>query len=370
MLWRSAVLGFVALSAVACSADTSEDAASGENDVKVDTKDPLARAQYDADVAFANGYVARCKKPEGSTRPRVLVTGFGRFMGILNNATGRIVSTLVPDAKYPETVPAPAGQIDPPEPQLSVATMTLDWPLSGKVDVCAMILPVYWDLASILISKELDAFEPSMVLMNGVAGSRQEIWLELGATNRAEGLGDGSDILRPFLKNNATVAKLVDGGDDAQPNLMSWDAVHAAAADAVAKHAKDVDDNTILEDLLPGAKLAGFPRSSNTYLCNNVTYVTGWLMSHPGKSTRLLKASKAEPGKPNDVTVKLANDFSKTPRMFVHWPSTLDVRHHAAGAAIMEAILDAQVNALAKNDLPKAGDNANADPDLKGGDTF
>src|SRR3954471_11666175 len=101
MLRRLALLGLLALTA--CSADATDPAESGENDVKVDTRDPLARAQYDADVAFANGYAAKCKKPEGSTRPRVLVTGFGRFMGITNNATGRIVSTLVPDAKYPET---------------------------------------------------------------------------------------------------------------------------------------------------------------------------------------------------------------------------------------------------------------------------
>jgi len=368
MLLRSAFLGFLSLVAVGCAADAGDDSASGENDVKVDTKDPLARAQYDADVAFANGYVAKCKKPDG-TRPRVLVTGFGRFMGITNNATGRIVSTLVPDAKYPETTPPPAGQIDPPEPQLSVAQTTLDWPLSGKVDVCAMILPVYWDLASILMSKELDAFQPNLVLMNGVAGSRQDLWLELGATNRAEGLDDGSDKLRPYV-SNSQFAKLVDGGDDAQPNLMSWDAVHAAASAVVAKHAKDKDGDVVLEDLLPGAKLAGFPRSSNTYLCNNVTYVTGWLMSHPGKSTKLLKASKTVRGKPNDVTVKLANDFSKTPRMFMHWPSELDVHHHEAGADIMRSILDAQLAALKKNDLQKPGDNANADPDLKGGGTF
>src|SRR5262245_39809627 len=59
-----------------------------EADVKVDTRDKLARKQYDADVAFVNAYRPRCPQT-GGTNPRVLVTGFGRFMTIANNATGR-----------------------------------------------------------------------------------------------------------------------------------------------------------------------------------------------------------------------------------------------------------------------------------------
>src|SRR5699024_9149414 len=128
-----------------------------------------------------NGYVPQCLGPAGSSRPRVLVTGFGRFMSIENNATGRIVSALVPDVSYPETHAPATGELDPPEPQLSVAVSTLDLADIGTVDVCAMILPVYWDLAAILIAKETEAFQPSFVMMNGVAGPRQPLWIELGA---------------------------------------------------------------------------------------------------------------------------------------------------------------------------------------------
>ena len=59
-----------------------------------------------------------------------------------------------------------------------------------------MILPVYWDLAAILIAKEMDSFEPAFVMMNGVAGQRQPIWIELGATN--EGVPDA--ITARFLE--------------------------------------------------------------------------------------------------------------------------------------------------------------------------
>src|SRR5262245_48720862 len=95
---------FVLAALPACSTEPVDAEAEGsENEVKVDTRSPQARKQYDANVAFSSSYTPRCKRSADATRPRVLVTGFGRFMSIENNATGRIVSTLVPSAPYPET---------------------------------------------------------------------------------------------------------------------------------------------------------------------------------------------------------------------------------------------------------------------------
>lgn len=359
----------LALSAVGCAAHDDDPVGDDENAVKVDTSSPEARAQYDADVDFVNHYVPRCAKTDGS-RPRVLLTGFGRFMSIANNATGRLVSTVVPDAKYPETDPPIAGHVDPPEPQLSVATATIDLPMSGKVDVCAMILPVYWDVAAILIAKEIDQFKPSFVMMNGVAGSRQEIWIEMGAINRAQKDGDGSNMLVPYDPKKP-YAKIIDSDPDGgRPNLLHWQSVAAAAQATIEKHAKEEEAGATFGDILPGAKLGGFPRSSNTYLCNNVTYATGWLMSNPRRYATLLRASKKVSGRPNDVRIRLDGDYSKVPRVFVHWPSELDVRLHAAGADVMKTIIDAELAALARGEPASPGDNDLADPDLKGGDTF
>lgn len=371
-----AVGAAAALSLGGCASDTSgdESVAGDENEVKVDTRTPAARRQYDANVAFATSYKAQCAAPRTPTgRPRVLLTGFGRFMSVSDNATGRIVSTVVPSAKYPLTTPPAAGEVDPPAPQLSVALSTITLPGAGPVDVCAMILPVYWDLAAILIAKEMDAFAPTFVMMNGVAGERQPLWIELGATNRAAPLDDGSNQLRPAVSGNDAYAKIVDTAshdEDARPNLLSWQAVHAAAEAAVAKHGDDMDQETRLGDLLQGAKLAGFPRNSNTYLCNNTTYVTGYLMSHPGKVVRLLKASPAIRNAVNDVKIDMKTDLRTVPRVFVHWPSEMATKHHAAGAEIMKAILDAQLTALARGNAPTPGDNALADPTLQGGEFF
>lgn len=373
-----ALLGVGAALALAGCAGDADDTATGnpetddDNEVKVDTRSPAARRQYDANVAFANAYAAKCANPS-SGRPRVLVTGFGRFMSIENNATGRIVSTMVPAVRYPETSAPPAGEVDRPDTQLSVALSTLDLPSVGKVDVCAMILPVYWDLAAILIAKEMNAFEPNMVLMNGVAGDRQPIWIELGAVNKAAKLDDGSNQLRPAASDNEPFAKLVESAgrdEDARPNLLSWRAVEGAARAAAERHANDVDQGTRFGDVLSGARLAGFPRSSNTYLCNNVTYTTGYLMAHPRRQIRLLRASPALPGKINEVRVELKKDLTKVPRVFVHWPSELATKHHAAGADVMRTVIEAQLAALKRGDIPTNGDNALADPSLQGGGFF
>ncbi len=120
-------------------------------------------------------------------------------------------------------------------------------------------------------------------------------------------------------------------------------------------------------DLLPDVKLAGFPRSSNTYLCNNVTFVTGWLMSHPQSKVRLMRATPAKRGAINEIDVKLAKDYSKVPRVFVHWPSELASKHHAAGAEVMKSVIAAQLASQAEATL---GDNAIADPTLQGGAFF
>lgn len=365
---------FAALAIAACTAGESEEDSTGEdsNEVRVDTRSPEARRQYDANVAFASSYVARCTRGPAE-RPRVLVTGFGRFMSIENNATGRIIAALVPNATYPRTVSPPAGQVDDPAPQLSVGVTTMNLPDIGDVDVCGVILPVYWDLAAILIAKEIDAFAPSMVLMNGVAGERQPIWIELGATNRASPLDDGSNQLRPAVQSGEPYARIVETAprsDDAQPNLLSWSAVHEAAKKTIEVHADDVDNGKRFGDLLPDAKLGGFPRSSNTYLCNSVTYVTGWLMNHPNEAVRLLRASPAVRGKQNDVRIKLSGDYRNVPRVFVHWPSDMLDAHHVTGAAIMRAMIRAQLLASKQGDVPTPGDNANADPTLQGGAFF
>lgn len=353
-------LPFVCLLA-ACSADVGEQ--ESDDAVTVDTSSPMARAQYDANVSFAKNYVARCK-PQANGHKRAIITGFGRFLYISENATGRIVSSVIPAAKYPLTTPPADDQVDDPAPQTSVAVGTIHTAHAGDVDVCAMIVPVYWDLAAILIAKEVDAFGPNLVVMNGVADSEQDLWIELGGINRAMTENDGSNRLQPIATKGQTSIPLVPSGSLLAGNLMSWKTVEQAAAAIVTKHGSDVEENRRFDEVLTGAKLAGFPRSGNTYLCNNVTYTTNWLMGHSGSSITLLKASKPVSGKTNSITIKIARDTKKVPRTFLHWPSTLTGKHITDAADVLQSVLDAQLSAP---DAPTVGTNSMAEIQASGG---
>ena len=344
-----------------------EDLTVDSDSVVIDTSDPAARAQYDANAAFATRYVARCTKTVG--RPRVLVTGFGRFLENETNATGELVSSLV-GARYPRTS-RPIG-VDDPAPQTVVTKRTITVAGVGAVDVCAMVVPVFWDLAAVLTIKEIDAFSPDMVVMNGIAGTTQPIFLELGGVNRAMTLEDGSDVLHPRPNAGATFAKLVPSAlasEDKRSNLLSWNAVKTAAARAITARRNDIEGGQTFASILSGVQLAGFPRSGNTYLCNNLAYVVGYAMAYPNRTLTLMQASIPLAGRINRVRVQIGRDLRATPRVFIHWPSTLTGAHIPAAADVLRAAISGQLLATRAGDRPTQGTNDRADL-LPEGDTF
>lgn len=334
--------------------------------VRVDTTDPAARRQYDANVAFATSYTARCaiRDPD---RPRVLVTGFGRFESAWNNASGRVVSALVPEARYPQTSAPRRGNVDPPEPQLSVGQRTVELPqVPGPVDVCAVISPVSWDLAATIVAKEVDAFRPSFVVMNGVSPHR-ELLLELGAINAAIVEHDGSNRLRPAASEGELYAPIIPDvapSEHLRGSLLSWSAVRDQARGVLPRRGAASNDLLPFEDVV----FAGYPRSSNTFVCNNLTYALGYLMDHPRERVRLLRASTPEAVAVDGVDVSLEGDFRLTPRVFVHWPAELADRPSAypLAADALRAMLGTQLAASARGDLPTRGDNALAAPAFAG----
>lgn len=357
MLRRSIL--FAAALAATTSACTGVEPESGdEQDVIVKTETPEEWAQFTADVKFAKSYVARCK-PQGKNR-RVLVTGFGRFMSNTTNASGQVVSTLVPGLEYPLTEPPLAGQVDEPAPQTAVSLGTLHLPHGGDVDVCGMVLPVSWDLSAILAAKEIESFQPELVLMNGIAGDTQPIWLELGSVNRAMSAVDGSGTLEASVEGGPLI-KSAPSSETLKGLRLSWKSVRAAAEATIEKRAGDVDGDRAFKDVLSGAAFGGFPRQSNTYLCNNLSYVVNYLMDHKGVGVKLLTPSQKKAGAPTGVIVRLTHDMSKVPRVFVHWPSSLSGSHLDSAADVMASIIDAQLQATTNGDLATRGSNAMAD---------
>jgi pyrrolidone-carboxylate peptidase len=356
------------------ASDTVEDA------IRIVTSTPEQRAQYDANVSFALNYRARCgvglsTNTSGTRRPRVIVTGFGRFLSNPSNATGRMVAGLVPGMRYPMTTRPPEGQVDDPAPQTAVASATVMLEGVGAVDVCAMVLPVYWDLAAILVLKEVQAFGPDFVMMNGIAGERQELWLELGSVNRALVLPDGSDVLVPAPPSGARFAPIVPSASASELALglrLSYSRVQRAALDAIATKASVVEGGERFDAFVRGVFRAGFPRDSNTYLCNNTTYVVNYAMAHPNTTLTLMQASPALSGRVNRVGIKLTRDARAVPRVFVHWPSALTGAHLDAGRSVMRAIIAAQILASREGgaSAPVVGTNADAEIMASGGNWF
>lgn len=83
-----------------------------------------------------------------------------------------------------------------------------------------------------LALKEAQRFGPDLVVMNGIAGPAQDLWIELGAVNRAMTLRDGSDLLVPRAPAGQSYAPLVPSATAAERvrgMLLSWDEVRAAA---------------------------------------------------------------------------------------------------------------------------------------------
>lgn len=366
---RAGVAGVVLGALVLGSGCTSESVLTGDPTVVVNTETERARAQYDANVSFVEGYTPACSVDPSDDRarlPRALISGFGRFLSVKDNATGRIVERLGVGIEYPLTDPPPNEAIDPPEPQTRVAMGVLQTEDAGDVLVCAMVLPVYWDVAAALIAKESSVFRPDFVMMNGVAGKRQPLWLELGAINRAMEKIDGSARLEPVSGPDGERVVLVDEASEDEQTMglrLSWARVRdAATAEAERLHDIDRGDGVLFGEVLAGAKLAGYPRSSNTYLCNNTAYVVNYLFQHPYRSARLLVASHPSPEKPNSVRVRISAWRPTIPRVFVHWPSELarSDAHLDAAARVMARIIGTQMEAL-ESDPPTEGDNALAE---------
>jgi hypothetical protein len=206
--------------------------------------------------------------------------------------------------------------------------------------------------------------------MNGVASSTQPLWFELGAINEAQPSEDGSDRVRPLPPQGQANAKLID--DDparGRPLLAAWEPMRQAAHDAIKTRADVKEAGVLFREVLLGTRLAAFPRSSNTYLCNNIAYTTNYLFDHPNQAAPLLRAGTLVQDRPNEVPTKVTGDFSKVAREFIHWPSELHGAHIAAAKDVMEAIIDANLVAVREGKLVR-GDAVEGSAELQGGDTF
>lgn len=267
-------------------------------------------AQHAANVAFARAYRGRSFAGQRS-RPRVLVSGFGRFPAHDVNATATLVCALA--GVEPPRVPAvalEAGLVDDPSRHVVVADFVMDLPRAGAVDARAIVLPVFWDVAAVVLLREIDAFQPDVVMMNGIGRDEQPIVLEQGALNRAAAREDGS------LRVRSSGDEIVIGGPAVR--------VLGCAAREVA--------------LAAGMEL-GEARADNAYLCNQLAYLVDHAMARPRVPLCVLRRTADDPG----LALSLDHDLRTTPRMFVHWPALTSVPAWDLAADVVRRAVDEQL---------------------------
>lgn len=270
--------------------------------MRVALDSPAARAQLARNLAFAEDYRAIGAPPK--TRPRALVTGFGRFREHRANATGRAVAALVPGLDYPFTDNPPNGTVDDPAPQIARGDVAL-----ARVDLRAVVLPVHWDTAAFVVARELEAFAPDVVLMTGISARTDRALLETSASNLARPEPDASRHLAPLT------GRLID------------DAPEAIALPFPGEVVRGVDVSGFAPALEPIAA-----RPDNAYVCNALAFQTSWLLA--GHPLALFD---------DRLTITLGGDVRRTSRAFLHVPALTDEAAIAALTVALRTVVERAV---------------------------
>ncbi len=262
--------------------------------------------QHQAHVAFARDYVATPAPPR-SARRRVLVSGFGPFPPHAINATTDLVAALADVAGVAGV--APLRDRD-----------------GELVELRTVVVPVLWDVAPIVLVREIEAFRPDLILMNGIARDEQPIWLERGARNVRSLRDDASGTARPAER------ELVVVHEGAPERRLDFPVDDVVAAAAIALE-REVVATPALAAVAPSV-VAIEPRDDNGFLCNQVTYVVDHALAHGGETLSMLRCGGDE-----SVLLMLPTGLAHVPRAFVHWPARIGA-HVAAGGRILRVMVE------------------------------
>lgn len=153
--------------------------------------------------------------------------------------------------------------------------------IDGKqVTVCFLLMEVIWDQAASILLYEASLFRPQRIIMTGggVTSLPNVGQFEAGAFNRAQdypgydGAGNQIDVNTPdFGDSDADTMPILDpdlsGVVEEIPMLWDGPALVAATKDLAGKIRREAVTNIYSVTAETAA------RPTNTYLCNNVSYV-------------------------------------------------------------------------------------------------
>ncbi len=303
-------VGFTAMGLQSCSTESEEGS---------EVKTQLGASGNQAVARRYNDYVASgvsCQNT-GSGK-HVLVTGFGLFSGVDYNISGVVVSSFADPSITSGTIDTDSNHASSDQPQAASAVMMSSSVASGRLvevnkgarvsqrsmtingqafEICFLTLDVQWDLAAAIIIHEAEIFKPAMILMSGRGAETANF--EGGALNRAMGLSGFTWSGAAHTDNTPQANYILLGRP--MKSYMTWNSAQLAAAtsDLVAAN---------------GFQVASFtgPRSDNTYICNNTSFV-------------VLEAVKGAPISLAGGYLRLSPQITGSPKTgFFHFPAAAD----------------------------------------------
>ncbi|MEN9824871.1 MAG: Pyroglutamyl peptidase [Pseudomonadota bacterium] len=218
----------------------------------------------------------------GSTRKRVLLSGFGPF-NRKHNISGAVVDLLQRSSLWPAVSAWPQnGQFDVPEfkpddsPGASGGiaiqrTLTFD---GQEMELCLLKLTVEWDFAAAVILHEAESFQPDFILMTGYGANPTGVRLEAGALNKTSRLSGFDPRGKALGEVNAPVSDWIVPRELNLPDeiAMNWQPQKIAS-----RHRLRLDQfSESLGRREQGLAWRFVPMESadplNNYVCNNVSY--------------------------------------------------------------------------------------------------
>lgn len=243
--------------------------------------------------------------PASTGLPRVMVTGFGPFMGAQDNISEAVVQNFA-------SISRPHGTNDV---YGSRGTFHIG---NQDVEICFLVFDVLWDLGGAILATEMNSFKPDFVLLTGVGGPRASI--ETGALNQAAALPGynfgGLSVAGSTPQNNYVLPRQDPGVQNLIP--MTWHANELLAT--VSAPIQSLGFDVQVES--PG-------RPSNDYLCNNISF----LALHAAEGVRLRLAGEL---------LELQYIFAHRPRIgFFHYPrgATTDATSTSRWAGILQLMI-------------------------------
>jgi pyrrolidone-carboxylate peptidase len=249
---------------------------------------------------------------EGVDVPRIVLTGFGSFPNVPQNATATIIRAVADSAG----VELHARSFRAPD--FAAGRGALGLPSGQKAHASLMVLPVAWEAAAALVAKEARATRASLVIMSGVAAKTQPLFVEAISTNARVAMVDSYGMRPRRKKPTHTLNVTID----------------AKRACEAAQHALARESTKRLSLVLTGVELHT-ARDDNAYVCNATAYGTALLAQ---RARRVLRTAARPEG------VEVARTF-RPAHGFLHWPQDIAPEDASACARVLLAVVEAVLSA-------------------------